>query len=210
VSYLPSGATLIDPYPADTSSLQCHAGNWNVAGPMLVPCSTMSSGRDDGGDWAAMSPEQRLAFARIYAPPGPGSSSAFKGRAQALLIASGSRGPVGVAAMRADFSIYVVGNFGTTAEADAAVARVSATPGHRYVGVFAYKDGAWYRKPERVVTLSSSSAINWQSAVPWVIGGAAAILAAVYLTRGKKAPAKAARRRRATPTWRRRIVTTWR
>jgi hypothetical protein len=87
---------------------------------------------------------------------------------------------------------------------------VSALPEHRYVGAFTYKDGAWYRKPQRLVTLSSARAIDWKSAVPWVVGGAAVILAAVYLTRGKKSAPRAAARRRSTPTWRRRITTTWR
>jgi hypothetical protein len=211
MTYLPAGASpLMDPYPADTSNLQCHDGKWTVAGPALVPCSTMSSGVDIGGNWATMSPTQRLAFQEAYAIPSPTGSSAFKGRAVALLDASGARGPYGVVAMRADLSVYIVGSFATAAEADAAVTRVSGLFGHRYVGSFQYAGGQWNRKPQRVVVVSGTSLINWKSAVPWVIGGAAAILAAVYVTRTKKGKAASPRRRRAAPSWRRRIVTTWR
>lgn len=42
--------------------------------------------------------------------------------------------------------------------------------------------------------------------VPWAIGGALLVTAAVVLTR----PAKGKARKRARPTWRRRMVTVWR
>ena len=51
------------------------------------------------------------------------------------------------------------------------------------------------------------SKINWKSAAPFIIGGAALIALAIYMRKGKPGKPRA---RRSTPAWRRKVITVWR
>lgn len=59
------------------------------------------------------------------------------------------------------------------------------------------------------ITTRTVTRINWKGLTPWAIGGAAVVVAAIFLTRTKKrAPATRKKRKRAG--WRKRVVTVWR
>jgi hypothetical protein len=106
-----------------------------------------------------------------------------------------------------------VATFATLDQASAAFEVVAAgakTSDRAFAGVFdkGGVTGAAQRfgQVEQRETVWSFTKIK--NLAPWIVGGAALIAGAVYLTRGKS-KGVGRQRRRATATWRRRIVTTW-
>lgn len=62
------------------------------------------------------------------------------------------------------------------------------------------------QKANPLIETMTTRKLDLVGLVPWAIGGALLVTAAVMLTR----PAKGKPRKRARPTWRRRMVTVWR